>query len=81
MAKRKKTEDLNVAIKQVIAGSGLKPEEWKIEVNFTKGMLTSTRGAVVEVESLKHGIKRKRSNIGLFLFLIPLTHSHDTIFT
>lgn len=61
MVKGKKSEDLPTVIYTAIAKLGFNPVDWKIDVNITKGVLTATRGAVVEIESVRHGVKIKKS--------------------
>lgn len=58
---KKSYQDFESDLEKLYDLKGLEREEWEINVGFTKGFLTATRGAVVEVISKKHNVKLSKS--------------------
>ena len=48
-------------IESVVASIAAKPDDWDVNVNFTKGVLSGQRGAVVTVTHLPSGRRLKKS--------------------
>lgn len=54
-------QDLTNSIGYLFKSRNLKKENWQVNTNFTKGFLSKKRGVSVEVYSVVHNIRKKRS--------------------
>lgn len=48
-------------VEALLCHLGLRPEEWPVDIDLRKGMLTNQRGAVVHVRNLRTGKSRRES--------------------
>ena len=61
---RKKQYSTYDVVTEIFSELGVKQSEWSVSINFTKGPISKTRGAIVEISNLKSGKKKKLLTYG-----------------